>query len=627
MPLSSRLRSRLPAWYGFTAAAACLAASTPALAQPDAGAGEPSSASTLSDTPAATAAAQQPIVVTATRTAQTADAALAPVIVITREQIERQPGAGVAELLRGEAGVQISRNGGPGQQTSIFLRGAESNHTLVMLDGVKLNPGTIGTAAIQNIDPSTIERIEVVKGPRSTLYGSDAIGGVINIITRRRHEEGTHYAASLSGGSQATRGASLSGFHREADKSAGLTLSAHASDGIPPRASSSEDRGYDRLSINAYGSKRMGESDLRISHFQAQGTTDYLGFSLEPLSQDYSNRVTALQVETPLSDAWASKLRVSRMVDDIAQNQSADFLKTTRDVLDWQHDLQLDAGQLLSAGIYLAHEAAAASVFGSGFDASTDVRALFVQDDLQRGAHRLVAGARYTDHSAFGDRTTWDLEYGFNATGTLRLTAAAQTGFRAPDATDRFGFGGDPNLRPETSRNAELGLRWQPTPGQRFTLDAFDNRIDDLIEYDYASSRLRNIASARIRGVEAAYAYDAQQWGADLGAVWQNPEDGSDGSQLLRRAKRTASLGAHARAGAYTLTGKVLYNGPRPDVGGVTLAAYTLVNLSLERRLGKHATLAARIENVTDADYRLADGYNTPGRAWFAELHYRFGGA
>lgn len=602
-----RPRSRLTA-------AVCLLASTPALAQ------------SADSPPQQQAGGQQPIVVTATRTAQTADATLAPVVIVDRADIERQPGAGVAELLRGAPGVTISRNGGPGQQTSIFIRGAESNHTLVMIDGVKINPGTIGTAAVQNIDPSTIERIELVKGPRSTLYGSDAIGGVINIITRRSEEDGTHYTASLGGGSFGTGSASVSGFHREGDKAAGLTLAAHTSDGIVPREGADAERGYDRLSVNAYGSKRLGDTQVRLSHFQAQGNTEYLGFSLEPLDQDYENRVTALRFETPLSETWVSTLRLSRMVDDIEQNQSSDFLKTTRDVLDWQHDLQLGAGQLLSTGLYLAHEDAAASVFGSGFDQTTDTRAVFVQDDLQAGDHHVLLGARYTDHDAFGSKTTWDAEYGYRVSEALRLTASAATAFRAPDATDRFGFGGNPDLRPESARNLELGLRWRPTVRHRVTLSAFDNRIDDMIAWDSAAARLRNIDAARIRGLEAAYSYAVQRWGAELSAVWQNPQDRSDGSQLLRRAKRSATLSAHRLLGAYMLSGEAIYTDKRPDVGGVTLDAYTLVNLSLERRLGKHASLAARVENATDADYRLADGYNTPGRAWYAELHYRFGG-
>ena len=140
---------------------------------------------------------QQPIIVTATRTAQTADETISPVIVISRENLETQTGAEIADILHHYAGIDIGRNGGPGQQTSIFIRGANSNHTLVMIDGININPD-IGNAPLQNIRLDMIERIEIIKGPRSTLYGSQAIGGVINIITRKA-KEGSHYEVHASG--------------------------------------------------------------------------------------------------------------------------------------------------------------------------------------------------------------------------------------------------------------------------------------------------------------------------------------------------------------------------------------------------------------------------------------------
>ena len=218
-------------------------------------------------------AAEKPIVVTATRTAQIADESLASVIVIDRAQIAQSQAADVAELLRGHAGLDIGRNGGPGQPTSLFMRGTESNHVLVMVDGVKINPGTIGGAALQNIDPELIERIEIVKGPRSALYGSEAVGGVINIITRRA-VTGLDGNAYVGAGRYGTRKAGA-GLHKGGgDYRAGIDIGYTDTAGFPTRTASDIASAYDNRSLNVYGGKTFGDNHVELSHWQAGGTSN-----------------------------------------------------------------------------------------------------------------------------------------------------------------------------------------------------------------------------------------------------------------------------------------------------------------------------------------------------------------
>lgn len=570
-----------------------------------------------------TLAAEQPIIVTATRTAQIADEALASVIVIDRGQIERSQAADVADLLRAHAGLDIARNGGPGQPASLFIRGTESNHVLVMVDGVKINPGTIGGAALQNIDPDLIERIEIVKGPRSTLYGSDAVGGVINIITRRA-ASGVDSSAYLGAGRYDTRKAGV-GLHKGGDDfRAGIDVGYTDTAGFPSRTTSDIANGYDNLSLNLYGGKRFGNTNVELSHWQAGGTSDYLDFFLAPLSQDYANRVTALRVDAAPSGSWTTTLRVGQAVDNIDQNQSGDFAHTRRDTLDWQNNLQLDPRQLLTAGLYFAREHTSSSVFGSAFDDNSKVKALYAQDDVSSGAHRLVLAARYSDHDAFGGRTTWDGEYGYHFSPRTRISAAIGTAFRAPDATDRFGFGGDPNLLAETSRNIELGLHHQLDERQSLALSAFDNRIKNLIEYDLAADRLMNIGRARIRGIEASYDIQARPWGARIEAIAQNPKDEVSGEQLARRAKRTLTASLFYDTGGFRIGADWLATGRRKDspFSDIYNDGYGLLNLTAQTRLSKVWTLQGRLENVTDQPYTLADGYNTAGRSLYVELRY-----
>ena len=202
------------------------------------------------------------IIVTATRIPTPVEEVLAPVIVIDRDTIERSVAGDAADLLRFHAGLDLARSGGPGQTTAVFIRGAESNHTLVLVDGVRINPGTIGLAALQNIQPSQIERIEVVKGPRSALYGTDAIGGVINVITRRGVRDG--WSAEAGYGDYDTRQASMNGAVTAGPVEFDLGVSWLDSDGFPTRTTDGTDRGYDNLGINAQVAADVGDARLAL---------------------------------------------------------------------------------------------------------------------------------------------------------------------------------------------------------------------------------------------------------------------------------------------------------------------------------------------------------------------------
>ena len=563
------------------------------------------------------------VVVTATRNAQSLRTLAAPVIVITREDIENSLATDLADLLRFHAGLEIARNGGPGANTSLFMRGTESNHTVVMIDGIKINPGTLGGAAIQNIDPELIERIEIVKGPRSTLYGSEAIGGVINIITRR--DENINLALRV-GADQGRKVAG--GFNaRHVTGRAGLNFSASASDGFPARASSESDNAYRNTSLNAYLDHYFdADTYLELRHWQSQGTGEYLNFLLNPRDQDFRNSASELSLRNAFAANWRSQLKLGYIEDKLDQNQGTDFAHTARWVLDWQNDVELAGNQLLSAGLMISDESTDTAGF-AGFEEDTRVNAVFVQDIVELGAHTLLAGLRHTDHESFGDHDTWNLEYSYNFGAGSQLFATAGTAFRAPDATDRFGFGGNPNLRPERSRNVEAGLRYRLDSANRVKLSAFDNRIDDLIGFDLASFSAANIDKARIRGIEAGYEFQKDGWSFALDALYQNPEDTRQDQQLVRRAKRSVSARLEYACRDFAAGLHALYSGERPDFDAFTFArkdldAYTLVNLNARLTLDRAWAVHLKVENLFDEEYQLVDDYNTARRGAYVELRY-----
>ena len=575
--------------------------------------------------------ALEPVVVTATRTEVAIEDVLASVDVVAGDFLLRQPAADLGDALRFVPGVEVARLGGPGQQTSLFLRGTESNHVLVLVDGLRMNPGTIGTAAIQNVAPEFVERVEVVKGPRSTLYGSDAIGGVINIVTRRGAAQADSVQAGY--GDHDTRSASFSAGIGGDRAEASIAASRLDSAGFPTRTGDETDRGYENTSFSAFARAGAGPVDLSLSAWHASGTSEYSDFFVTPVDQDFENSVLALTADFAPLDAWSSKFTVAHAIDDLEQNQSADFLDTKRNTIDWQNDFVVSEAQTITAGVLWQDEEADAESFGAPYAADTTTSQFYVQDQADFGPHRLLLGAAYTDHETFGGHATWNAEYGLAFGGGSLVTLAAGTAFRAPDATDLYGFGGNPGLDPEESQSVEVSWRQAIGERQSFSLTAFRNDIDELIEFVVTDpvtfdGENRNVARARIEGLEAAWHYGGEMWGARAAATLQDPRDRTTDARLLRRARENYTAAVARRFGdGHEVALDLLYAGERRDFGfpaPTVLPAYWLANLSAKVALGERFTLVARMENLFDEDYELASGFNTMGRSVFGALRYEF---
>jgi vitamin B12 transporter len=575
------------------------------------------------------------VLVTATRYPVPRDQVLPATLVIERDALQLNIASDVADVLRFQSGLEFGRYGGPGQTSSMFMRGTDSNHTLVLVDGVRINPGTVGGAALQNIAPALVERIEVVKGPRSTLYGTDAIGGVVHIFTRARGMQG--FSSEVGYGADNTRfGAATAGFGGETAH-VGVGVSYFETDGFAPRTVDSRGGAHDNLGVNLAGSIDVGSGDLQASFWRATGSTDYIGFSTRTfdnalITQDHVNQVGSLSYAWT-AGRWSSKVELGHMVDEISQGriedaigvfESPDFAQTRRASVGWQNDLDLSSANRLSLGAMYYDENADTWSFGA---IDTGVVNAYVQDRIALERHSIVLAAGYVDHESFGGHATWNTEYGFDLTDSTQLVAAAGTAFRAPDATDRFGFGGNPELEPEQSLNYELGLRHDIGAGQRVFLTAFQNEIEDLIEYIVTNpitfdGELRNAERARIRGVEAAYEIARPAWRLRTEAVYQDAENLTTEQPLLRRAETNFVVSYARLFGPVELGLDALAAGERKDFGGITLDSYVLMNLSARYTFAPGWSAQARVENLFDEDYVVADGYNTQDRSLFVTLRY-----
>ncbi len=578
-----------------------------------------------------------PVVITATRTSVSEERVIAPIAVIDREELDRSLAPDVADLLRFQGGIEVARNGGPGQVTSVFIRGAESDHTLVLIDGVRLNSGTSGLAAIQNVSPDLIERIEIVKGPRSSLYGSEAVGGVINIITRGA-EDTAGVRAEAGGGRYGTRfasgGASING-----DRfSGGVNLSWYDTDGFPTLKASDDDAGYDNLAFDGWSRADLGAVTVDLGHWQANGTTQYADFFLAPVEQHFTNQISRLSLTAQPAPAWDSTLSLNRNVDEIDQGQGAfdpsDYTKTDRYTADWQNTISGPGELQVVTGLYASREKTSGLIFGSQLEdspgagnVSIDVNAGYLETSFGRGPQQALVAARYSDHEIYGSQTSWNAEYGLDLTGSLRLTAGAGKAFKAPTSLDLYGYGGNPDLDPEISHEWDVALTQQIGDRHQLRAGAFRNQIDDLIEFIFSDPDSflgdnQNVDKAEIEGLEFSYRYRGDDWRMRTDVTLQDPRNKATGEKLLRRADRILTMSVVRQIGDHDVGLDILATDARQDFGGVRLAGYVLANLTSRVRLGDHWQIKARIENVLDQDYELADGYRSAGRGFYASLAY-----
>jgi vitamin B12 transporter len=574
--------------------------------------------------------ASDDVVIIASGHPQSLNKVVPSVIVIDRQTIEQTPSADVVDLLRWYAGIEIGRTGGFGQQTSVFVRGSNSNHTAVLINGVKMNSATTGAPALETINASVIERIEIVKGPRSTVYGSEALGGVINIITIMDKNE-NKAAAHFSHGRYSTSEQGIDLKIANNYVTGNFSFNRIDTDGFPAATASNTDHGHNSDTVDLNLKTSIGKTKINFGYWQAEGNTEYDSFGTD-LDQDRKNDVLSTSISLPFTENWYSSLSVSKIRDEIRQNQmnffgDEDFAFTDRIVYDWKNDISL-IGNVLTLGIFKSKEDAESLSFGTQYKENTDHYSLYANQEINLGKHNIFGSTRYVDHDDFGDETLWNAEYGYQFSNNLRIFASIGTGFRAPDSNARFGFGGNPDLKEETSRSIELGINYDFNRSNKLSFRAYDNKIEDLIEtilIDPGAFTFenRNVGEARIKGLELKFQHQSNNWDFNLEGTLKNPRNESDNSPLLRRAKRSLNGSMAYNHNNYFLRINGLLISERRDFGDVELSGYGLLGLSAGIEFS-NTTFSLKVDNLLDKDYELASGFNTPGQSVFAELRIKF---
>ena len=575
--------------------------------------------------------------VTATRTPTRIDEAISEVTVIERAQIERATGRTLAELLAQQPGVQFTANGGPGTASSVYLRGLEARHTLLLIDGVRYGSATLGTPAWDNLPLDAIERIEIVRGPLSSLYGSDAVGGVIQIFTRRS-APGLHANGNLTLGSKASRqvGAGLSFGQGAIDGALQLqhtrTRGFSATNANEPFGSfNPDDDGFRQNSLTGQLGISFGagwRADARV--LSSHGETQYDDGPGADSRAALRSEVLALELGGPVTTAWRSKLRVSRSTDAYETLASASAFTdlgstaTVQQQIAWENSVITPVGTALLIAEHVRQKVSRAV---TPYDVSDrTINSLGLGLDGRAGRHTWQASLRHDRNSQFGAQTTGALGYGFDITPTWRAAASYGTSFVAPSFNQLYypAFG-NPDLLPEEGKQAEISLRWA-ADGHELRGAYFDNRIRGYISSGPAPV---NVPKTQIDGVSLSYQAKQGAWTGAASVEHVNPRNATEGSanldkQLPRRAKDSLKLAADLDLGAWQLGGVANAFGHRFDdsANARRLAGYATLDLHADWRFAPSWALGLRLNNLANRQYETVYGYNQPGREVYATLRY-----
>lgn len=572
------------------------------------------------------------IVVTATRIPTRVNEVIADVTVIDRTAIEQAGPATLPELLARQPGLHVVDNGGRGKNASVFMRGTASSHTLLLVDGVPLGSATTGQPSLHNLPLSQIERIEILRGPASSLYGSDAIGGVIQVFTKRGEGParvsvyagiGSHATREAQAGVSGSSGALSYNFAATHYTTGGFDLAADplrfntANFSLP----NPDDDGYRNTTFS-------GQLVYRIAKGHELGATVLEGRSRNwfdrggPTVDAYNNdrtRAHGVFLKNRINDVWTSEMRWGTSKDwseSFAPGRS--LFATTQTQWTWQNDLRLPVGRLLLA-LENTEQSVDSTTNYTVKRREVDSAVFGYQGNV--GAHSWQAALRRDDNSQFGAHTTGSLGYGYRFATVWQVRASVGTAFKAPSFNQLYYPNyGNTALKPEKARNREIGLHWAEG-GQHASATVFDNRITDLIE----GFPVTNTGKARIKGVSLAYGLLHGAWTFDTGLDLMRPTNEITGDRLQRRPAEMLKLAVTYAPGDWKIGGEVNAADRRYDTTteGRSMHGYGVVNLLASKVLDKDWSLEGRINNLFDRVYENAWAYAVPGREIFVGLRYQ----
>ena len=570
-----------------------------------------------------------PIMVTATRSPEPLQSTIGDNSVVTRESLDQTPQSSFAEVLSRQHGITYIDRGGPQSVSTISLRGTNSKQSLVLIDGMRVNSPTNGLPAINAIPLNAIERIEIVRGAASSLYGADAIGGVVNVITRQGGDRPLQLEVNAGVGTYATSkyNTSLSGSQNNWTYSLfggyGQSNGFDATNGDYPFAVTPDSDSYYE---SDYGGQ-LGYTWAEGQTLSVQTLQSRINGGYDTLDLDFNDRGiqtlgnTIVSSRNQINDRWLSTLSASFMTEKNETENSPTgggdgYFRSKQQQYQWLNRFELADNQNLTLGAERLNQSVDAYSFGSTVDFDNDslfTNSLMAIYNGQWGIHGLQASLRNDHNSQYGSFTTGSLGYAIDITSQWRANVSANTAFRAPTFTELYypGFG-NPDLEPERSRNIEFGLTYRHNTGE-LGLTGFYNQIKDLIVSQSPTFIPQNVDTAVIKGLTFTATQNiGSNTVVNASLDLLSPYNTTDDERLPFNAEQVLRVNGSHQIGDFAVNADWYLTSNRKD-GTNTLGGYGLFNLGASYTANKHLEFQIQWNNVFGKDYTLVRGYNTPG--------------
>jgi vitamin B12 transporter len=574
------------------------------------------------------------ITITANRVEQSADALMTAVTVITRQEIEASLAQNLNDLLLGKTGVHIAQSGSQGSQTSLFLRATESDHTLILIDGVQMTTATGMAARLELIPLDQVESIELVRGPRSSIYGSEAIGGVLQIFTRGAGEEAFDGSLNMTAGTQSTANSNLNLSGKVESTSFGFSYSNKETEGIDSKVSGSPDNdGFsnDSLALSLFQQFTKDTAlTLRYSKFNAE--SEYDDGTVDGDSEQFS----AL-LDFSISEIWNASFAIDSFTEDnlnVGAFGTTESIARTRSVR-WDNTINFSDQNSISIGFDAKDQQLDYASFGAlQTENSRDNKGLYGVYLRSAEVMDITLSLRNDDDEGFGSHSTGSIALGKSFNESIRIWTSLGTAYKAPNLIDlyvdfpSFLFSANPRLDPETSRNLEFGLELTALDTS-WKFNLFRNEIDDLITSNATFSSLDNIDKVEINGLEVSASRELSGWALNLALTLLDHENVILGDELLRRPNSTFLIQASRQFNQLTVALDWLMQEGHKDLNPFTFASsdvggYGLVNLVTGYQFSDSLALRLKVGNLFDKGYRIVDGFNTYGRTAQLAINYHF---
>lgn len=607
------------------------------------------------------------VFVTATRTPIPKNNVISDITIITEQDIQRAGSSSLPELLQKQPGIEIANLGGAGKVSTIGIRGTSSTHSVILVDGIRLSAATTGFTAIEHIPLSQIEKIEIVRGPASSLYGQDAIGGVIQIFTKKGLNGFKPYVG-IGYGSYNTSNFQ-SGIRGGNDQTTyAINFSTINSDGfsafVPNSANPSnsinlDKDGYKNYSLSSSLNHKINQDyEINLQYFLSKGKNKFdnrYADSSPSFHGNYKNEIKletyAFNIKGQINKVWQSSIKLSQSTDkylDLQKYNSLtfqddanlnDLYKTTQDQLSWQNNFALPKGSINFIYDFLKQKIKTTDLYEK---TERTNHGFMVGYNLQENNHNFQANLRKDFNSAYDDAVTGNIGYAYALNSNWTLASSYGTAFVSPSFNYLYSLAspyalGNPNLKPEKSKNIEASMRYRDDSSS-LSLTVFQNKIDDFIIYSNPNfitdsrTTTQNLNKAEIQGLTISGDQFLGHFQIKGSLTTQSAKNEDTDLYLPRRAKTFGNINLNYYVGYWNIGIEEIFSNKRFDnkENTVKLSGYSVTNIVADYKFNENLNLNFRLNNVFDKDYSLAaEGasgfrYQTPGRSLFANLRYDF---